>query len=124
MKINYECPNCHQKINSEYPDIIHSGFNDSGFLYCDKTGDLLTWSSFDKKYIELIGQTQPWQLSTKQKAIIESSLKACDCGGRFLFSATPRCPNCNSPIPGILNDNIHWVRLKKHINGTKQNIWK
>jgi len=124
MKINFECPQCHHKIKADYPDIIHSGFDDSGFLYCDKSGDLLTWSSFDPRYVQLVGQIHPWALSKEQKSIVESSLIRCDCGGTFAFAATPRCPVCNHTIPEISIDDIHWIRLKNHIDGRKTNIWK
>lgn len=124
MKIEYECPSCKQRILLDHPDVVHAGFDDSGFLYCDKNGDLITWSTFDDTYQKLIGQIHPWLLSNDQKRIVEISLKECDCGGKFIYSAPPRCPNCNYPIPNIVKDNLHWVRLKKHIDGTKRNIWK
>jgi len=124
MKINYTCPNCKAKITRDHPDVIHAGFDDSGFLYCDKSGDLLFWSAFDPTYKKIVDGVLPWTLSDEQKKKVESALKECDCGGKFLFSAPPRCPNCNSPVPKITGDNIHMVRLKREIDGSKRNIWK
>ena len=123
MHVIYECPACHYTIKVDYPKVIHAGFSNCGFLYCDKGGDLVTWSSFDKVYESLIPNKHPWTLNAKEKALVERSLTACPCGGKFTFAAKPRCPNCNHEIPEIV-DHIHWVELKNYIDGEKQNIWK
>jgi uncharacterized protein with PIN domain len=124
MNIKQNCPECNYEINVSYPDIIHSGFNDSGFLYCDRSGDLLTWGIYDKRYRELVGDVAPWDLNEEEKKVIESALIQCPCGGTFKFAALPRCPNCNSVLPMLQRDKIHWIRLKDHIDGEKKNIWK
>lgn len=121
--MKYQCPSCKYAIDVSYPRIIHAGFSDSGFLYCDKNGDLVTWSSYDKTYAGLVSNKHPWDLSRKEKALVEKNLIDCPCGGKFTFAAKPRCPNCNHEIPDIV-DSIHWIELKKHLDGEKRNIWK
>jgi hypothetical protein len=120
----YKCPFCHHVIEVNYPKVIHAGFSDCGFLYCNKSGDLITWSSYDKTYESLVPGKHPWMLSKKEQALIEGNLIDCPCGGKFTFAAHPRCPNCNAEIPDILPDDIHWVELKNLIDGEKENIWK
>ena len=119
----FQCPSCNFVIDVSYPKIIHAGFSDCGFLYCDKSGDLVTWSSYDKTYQSLVPNKHPWDLNAKEKAIIESNLVACPCGGKFPFAAKPRCPRCNHEIPSIV-DNIHWIDWKNRLDGERRNIWK
>jgi hypothetical protein len=120
----FNCPSCEHLIIVEYPRIIHAGFNDSGFLYCNTCGDLLTWSSYDVAYQSLLGGKPPWDLTEDEKSIIESHVVKCPCGGAFTFKALPRCPECTQPIPGIIPDRIHWVQLRNRIDGEKEQIWK
>jgi len=122
--MKYECPFCSATIEVNHPKIIHSGFSDCGFLYCSKCGDLLTWNMYDVGYRALMQDKAPWVLTEEDKHKVESSVIGCPCGGRFTFVAKPRCPNCNTEIPGILPDKMHWVQLKNLIDGEKVNIWR
>ncbi len=122
--MKYECPSCKLTIIAEYPDVIHAGFSGCGFMYCDECGDLLTWSTYDVGYNAAIPENQPWDLTSDEKRRVEKAVIGCACGGTFRFDAKPRCPGCNAEIPGIIPDSIHWVRLKRRIDGEKVNIWK
>ena len=124
MQVQFHlCRFCEYKINISYPNIIHSGFNENGFMYCDSCPNLLTWSIFDFNYEQLINNKVPWLLNDDEKNIIERSVIKCECGGNFKFSAQPRCPNCNNEIPEILPDKIHYIKLGKVINSSSVNIW-
>lgn len=123
MKIHL-CNFCKYQIIIDYPNIIHSGFNDSGFMYCDNCPNILTWSIYDRNYEKLVNGKVPWLLNDSEKNLIEESVIKCESGGNFRFSAKPRCPNCNNIISEILSDNIHYIILKKEFNGEKLNIWK
>ena len=94
-------------------------------MYCNKCGNILTWSTFDPKYRTMVDK-HPWSLTEEEKKKVEEAVIPCDCGGKFTFSANPRCSNCHNEIPGILPDNIHFVVLGNRIDGEKQNvnIWK
>ena len=122
--MKYTCPFCNTLIEVNYPDIIHAGFSDCGFLYCNRYGDLLTWSMYDVGYTTIIKGKPPWSLGEEEKVKIENALIDCPCGGKFKFQCHPRCPSCNNEIPEIAPDRIHWVRLRNLIDGEKQNIWK
>ena len=121
--MKFQCPSCSYVIDVSYPKIIHAGLSDCGFLYCDKSGDLVTWSSYDKTYQSLVPNKHPWTLNAEEKALVEQNLIECPCGGKFTFAAQPRCPNCNHGIPNVV-DNVHWIELKNCLDGERQNIWK
>src|ERR1035438_4066568 len=90
--LEYTCKNCKTATRLKHPDIIHTGFNETGFMYCKDCGKVITWSCYDKQYEKLIGQrTVPWALTDNQKNLIEKSAINCNCGGQFSFSAKPRC---------------------------------
>jgi hypothetical protein len=68
--------------------LVHNGFNDSAYAYCDRCGctALLGWYT----HPEGLG-FRPFQ---RIDASIEPFLKPCSCGGRFTAEASPRCPAC------------------------------
>ena len=122
--MEYTCKFCKQLIKVEYPKIIHSGFDDTGFMYCDKCGDILTWDAYDPNYEAIVGDKLPWMLNDDEKIRVEKAVISCDCGGNFKFEAKPRCPKCNNEIPDILPDAIHFIILNNEINSRERNIWK
>jgi hypothetical protein len=79
--MHYKCEHCHNTIKIEYPNIIHAGFNDSGFMYCNQCGDILTWSSYDNNYIEIVGSKHSWMLTVEEKNKVENAVISCDCNG-------------------------------------------
>ena len=122
MEIN--CPNCHRTFHVDQKYANHAGFGNQGFLYCDPCPNLVVFSSFDPRYTNKVGEVHPWMLMGSKKREVEDQLKACPCGGRFRFAATPRCPLCNEPIPSILPDSIHFIETGRCIDGEKEAIWK
>ena len=118
------CRFCNYSINIAYPKTIHAGFSNMGFMYCSKCPNLLTWGSYNREYMNIIQGKHPWDLNENEKNKVEDAIIKCECGGSFKFSAAPRCPNCNNEIPEILSDKIHYIVLKKEIDGDKENIWK
>ena len=75
---------------AEFPyHIIHNGFNDSAYAYCDRDG---TTALLDVYALAPAGvRLEPFKRITRD---IEPFLRACTCGGRFTASASPRCPKC------------------------------
>ena len=118
------CRFCNYSINIIYPKTIHAGFSNMGFMYCNKCPNLLTWGSYNRDYMKIIERKHPWALNEDEKKKVEDAVIKCECGGNYTFSAKPRCPNCNNEIPEILPDKIHYIVLKKEIDGHKENIWK
>jgi hypothetical protein len=83
-----ECDVCKWGFNYS---LIHCGFSDAAFAYCDTCGFtalLSLWSA-------------PGGLKLEYGAIspdIQALLKSCPCGGSFGGDAGPRCPHCKAVL--------------------------
>ena len=84
------CEHCSRQFSYK---LIHNGFNDSAYAYCDTCGCtamLSAWAPHpDDATVEF------------HRAItrdLEPFLEACQCGGRFSAGASPRCPHCLQPL--------------------------
>lgn len=76
--------------------IIHNGFNDSAYAYCDKcsfTVILSGWTQSAKRTALRIHQRVAPEL--------EILLKPCPCGGAFRSSADPKCPHCARGLSAV-----------------------
>jgi len=87
------CKNCGQHF--EYT-LIHNGFNDSAYDYCDTCGGtalITAWSEpptgVNVKFHQRLNED------------VERHLKQCKCGGHFALSASPRCPHCKNLLSPI-----------------------
>ena len=74
--------------------LVHNGFNDSAYAYCDTCGMTALLSGWSKKI--------PAGVNLKIHEVISESvepfLQKCTCGGTFRRDASPRCPRCNSKL--------------------------
>ena len=74
--------------------LIHNGFNDSAYAYCDSCGT--------------VGFISAWQSDIPKEANFRAQgpispetaklLAPCSCGGRFRLMAAPRCPSCHTEL--------------------------
>ena len=86
------CENCKKQFGYY---LIHNGFNDSDYAYCDACGLTALLDGWKvPKGIHMI----PHQNITPE---IEPHLVLCSCGGFFRSGASPRCPNCQQPLSPI-----------------------
>lgn len=75
--------------------LIHNGFNDSAYAYCDRCGETcllnLWWLPAGVKIADcgVIPESA------------ERFLRPCGCGGVFRKGAAPRCPHCNSTLSPV-----------------------
>ncbi len=75
--------------------LVHNGFNNSQYAYCDSCGMVAVLNVLSKQFPLaptdrlMTGHLQP-ELETK--------LRPCDCGGSFTVDAVPRCPSCRMPL--------------------------
>jgi hypothetical protein len=74
--------------------LIHSGFNDSAYAYCDRCGVTAILSGWSADIPAQAGL----QLHERITPSVEPFLAPCSCGGRFSASASPRCPTCDEPL--------------------------
>lgn len=77
--------------------LVHNGFNDSAYSYCDKCGCTVLLNRFSRVPV-------PPTLKVHQRlwdGELERLLKPCRCGGTFRADANPRCPHCEQPLSAI-----------------------
>jgi hypothetical protein len=75
--------------------LIHNGFNDSTYAYCDMCGITALLNGWKvPKNVQIV----PFQVITPE---IESYLSPCQCGGSFRTAASPRCPNCRLKLSAV-----------------------
>lgn len=82
-----KCTNCSQEFTYW---LIHNGFNDSAYAYCDRCGKTAILSAWSDK----IPKDSPINLHEKINPDVEPFLSLCECGGKFTHDASPRCPHC------------------------------
>ena len=73
-------------------ELIHNGFNDSAYAYCDECGMTALIDDFGGRTPEGM---PPYRAIT---ALGEASLAPCPCGGSFRADAAPRCPGCRAVL--------------------------
>jgi hypothetical protein len=93
--------------------LIHNGFSDTAYAYCDKCGMTCLvggWDDNRKPYAAPLKIQGPIQTET------EPWLKSCLCGGRFRAKCTPRCPTCGHELSAELAARY----IEKYALGTKK----
>jgi hypothetical protein len=116
------CGHCQREIKYRR---FSAGLGNQGFMYCDSDPTVVSWSSYDPTYARLAAASHPWMLDTKARAAVEAAVIACPRGGRFTFSALPRCPHCNSSLPELAETSEYYVVLAHRIDGDAGNqVWR
>jgi hypothetical protein len=93
--------------------LIHNGFNESWYAYCDQCGATAILNLYASKTSEL------WHGKMVQGLVppeVEQHLRPCSCGGRFLATASPRCPHCAHALSPVAATS--WI--EKDAPGTKK----
>jgi hypothetical protein len=84
------CENCMLEFQLK---LIHNGFNNTQYCYCDRCGKTAFLSTHAKHWpAEVI--RDPGEIAVQ----MERHLAPCDCGGRFTKGSSPRCPSCNREL--------------------------
>ena len=86
-----QCKSCGKQFGYY---LIHSGFNDSVYAYCDSCGMTADLSIYDKRMPKLHG-CAPFQEICPE---LEPHIQPCQCGGSFKKGASPRCPHCGQAL--------------------------
>src|SRR5271169_833762 len=89
------CDQCHKTFGYY---LIHNGFNESWYAYCDRCGATAILSLYSPRTSKL------WLGKMLQGLIppeIEPHLRPCSCGGRLIAAATPRCPHCDQSLSPV-----------------------
>ena len=75
--------------------LLHAGFGDYSYAYCDLCGSLATFGYSNSFMMNL---PTPQAQHQVVDASWEPHIADCACGGHFLSSASPRCIFCNQPL--------------------------
>jgi hypothetical protein len=108
-----DCESCHAKF--EYY-LIHNGFGDSAYAYCDKCGMTAIVGGWDDN-------AKPAQAPLKVQGPIqvgtEPWLQPCECGGSFRAQSSPRCPYCKERLSAEIASEY----IERQAPGTKR-LWR
>jgi hypothetical protein len=85
-----KCGDCGGAFDLE---LLHCGFGDCSYAYCDRCGKTAILSGWDKRWPKGIKLTQ-----AEIPVEMESHLAPCDCGGKFTKGNAPRCPHCGERL--------------------------
>jgi hypothetical protein len=85
------CDSCGGRFQYQ---LVHNGFNDSAFAYCDACGSSALLSCWFAEVpsgakLKVHGPINPEA---------EALLRPCECGGKFRAAASPRCPHCRATL--------------------------
>ena len=74
--------------------LVHNGFNDSAYAYCDACGSTALFSAW---YAE-VPKIAELRFHEPIAPEVETFVRPCRCGGSFRGTASPRCPRCREPL--------------------------
>jgi hypothetical protein len=104
---------CDQCSKNFHYYLVHNGFNESWYAYCDLCGTTAILDLYSPRVSELwSGRPPQGQIPLE----IEPHLRACSCSGRFRVAATPRCPHCIQPLSPMTA--VSWI--EKEAQGAKK----
>jgi uncharacterized protein YbaR (Trm112 family) len=84
------CETCRRSFRYR---LIHSGFNDSVYAYCNECTMIVLLSTYGP--VPALLRLRPHEAISIE---VESQLRPCPCGGRFTRGAAPRCPYCKQAL--------------------------
>src|SRR2546428_2593310 len=77
--------------------LVHNGFNDSAYGYCDACGMTALFSGWSDK----IPSGVELPLHGPIDVSVTAYTRSCTCGGRFRGTASPRCPGCKHALSAV-----------------------
>ena len=89
-----QCADCGYTFRFQ---LVHNGFNESAYAYCDLCGQTAFLSGWSKQIPPLAGFTTRGPIA----ASVERWLAPCSCGGHFKAGAEPRCPQCRARLSAV-----------------------
>lgn len=115
-----KCDKCGKEFNYY---IIHNGFNESSYAYCNKCGKTAFFDTY-KVPKEIQWFFIPHARHHTMPKELEKYIYPCDCGGSFIHDAVPRCPHCKK----VLSANTAREYIEANAPGTEkgwhwQNNW-
>jgi hypothetical protein len=100
--------------------LVHNGFNESCYAYCDSCGrTAFLWLVPSKIPEQYRNYFKRMPIGEKINGDIESFMEKCSCGGTFKHDASPRCPSCKNQLSAIAAKEY----IEKNAPGTRKG-WK
>ncbi len=90
-----DCEHCGQAYRYS---LLHAGFGDCSYAYCDCCGQLATFSYSSSFLLSMPRIVSPHQVID---AAWEPFIRSCTCGGTFRREASPRCVVCTQPLSAL-----------------------
>jgi hypothetical protein len=91
---NFEMGGCEHCQHAFLYYLIHSGFNNCWYAYCDRCGMTAILDFWDRRRPKLVDCPEHQAIC----AAMEPYLAPCACGVAFRRDASPRCPSCNEAL--------------------------
>jgi hypothetical protein len=108
--------------------LLHNGFNNSEFLYCDTCHRVAILNFYSRRSNLLLqladmsgGVLWSWRNSIEANRDIEMRLSPCQCGGHFSFQAAPHCPICRAALN--LQDVLRQLNVRQGWNNGWRGIY-
>lgn len=111
-----QCESCRAKFRYR---LIHAGFNETIYAYCEQCGMILLLDTHDPR---AVAQRQRSDWAGAIDAAIEPLFSACPCGGRCRRSASPRCPRCRQRLDPTIA--AEWIERQAEDNRQRPGSWK
>ena len=77
--------------------LIHNGFNDSYYAYCDRCGRTSILDVYAPNFPKIVGKHGFGRIPPE----LEPHVKPCECGGHLRVEAGPRCPECGRLLSAL-----------------------
>lgn len=87
-----DCEHCGRAYHYS---LLHAGFGDYSYAYCDSCGTLATVGYNSSFLLNMPLISAPHQVIDAEW---EPFLRPCNCGGHFRKAASPRCVFCNAML--------------------------
>jgi hypothetical protein len=102
-----DCEHCKKQFGYY---LVHNGFNDSAYAYCDTCGATALLSGWTvPKNIHMV-------LHQNITPEVQPHLAPCHCGGSFHAGASPRCPHCRQILSAVLAADY----IESQVEGTQK----
>src|ERR1700682_1246352 len=86
------CEHCRARFDYY---LIHNGFSDTAYGYCDHCGMTALVGGWDDRGKPAAA---PWRIQGPIQVETEPWLEPCLCGGHFRSNGCPRCPQCRESL--------------------------
>lgn len=105
QQLTMDCPSCRTSIRYAQLPNIYPHF------YCARC-----WNAYVEPRAQKLVNHIWWErTASRAQHDLQSHAPVCECGGLFLFNATPHCPHCRYSLPVMLPLDSKKARLRYNL---------